>query len=161
MTKRFAACLMLFTLMLATFVPQSALAAKKPVLYTGRISLNYGADSGTGVYYTPDVMSPDSSVKRMGTLKAGSAIDIVDVLPNYLEINYGKRTGFVLRHRTSDIVAVDPVNTPRYGTVVSQYFTTLNRETLCWPSRRRRRSADYPAGRHATGLMDITNGWAG
>lgn len=162
MKKRLAACLMLLALVLGMAAPQGALAAtKKPVIYTGRISLDYGADSGTGVYYTPDVISPDSSVKRLGTLKAGSSIDIVDVLPNYLEINYGKRTGFVLRHRTSNIVAVDPVTTPRYGTVVSQYYTTLDRETqvMAAPEVGSEVLITLQAGTQLA-FVDISGGWA-
>lgn len=161
MNKRLASGLLLLTMLISLLVPAGALADKKPVLYTGRISLDYGADSATGVYYTPDVISPDSSVKRLATLKAGTEINIVDVLPNYLEINYGNRTGFVLRHRTSNIVAVDPVNTPRYGTVVSQYYTTLDREThvMAKPETGSEVLITLQAGTQLA-FVDITGGWA-
>lgn len=105
-----------------------AQAAPKPVLYNGTITRVYGNDSVSYVYPTPDVQSPNASTKRLGSLRAGTPIQIVDVLPNYVEIRYGKGTGFVIRKRVDNVVAVNPATTPRYGTVVSRYYTTLDRE---------------------------------
>lgn len=103
-------------------------AARKPVLYTGTITRVYGDSSVSYVYPTPNVLSPNASTKKLGSLRAGTGIQIVDVLPNYVEILYGKGTGFVVRKRVDNVVAVNPATTPRYGTVVSRYYTTLDRE---------------------------------
>ena len=121
-------CALLALIILMGALPAAG-AENKPVIYRGQITRVYGNDSASYVYPTPDVQSPDASTKRIGTLKAGTPIDIVDVLPNYVEIKFGRGTGFVIRKRIDSVVALDPVTTPRYGTVVSRYYTTLDRET--------------------------------
>lgn len=128
MKKRPLTIWLALMLALFTLAPQAE-AAGKPVLYKGTITRVYGDDSASYVYPTPDVLSPNPSTKRLGVLKAGTSIDIVDVLPGYVEIRYGKGTGFVVRKRVDNVVALDPATTPRYGTVVSRYYTTLDRET--------------------------------
>ncbi len=159
MQKRLIPLMLLLTLLLG-IAPMQAEAANKPVVYKGKITTNY--DGTTTVYKTPLERAKDSKASdRLGVLRPNQPIDVVDVLPNYLEINYGRGTGFVLRHRTMDIVAVDPVNTPRYGTVVSQYYTTLDRETYvkAEPNDGSETLITLQAGTRIA-FMDIDNGWA-
>lgn len=129
MSKRLNAGIAVFIISLLLMGTQGLAAQSKTVLYKGNITTAYGSDSNTGVYQTPDAQSPDISQARLGTLRAGNQIEIVDVLPNYVEIIYGGATGFVLRKRVENVVAINSSATPRYGTVVSQYFTSLDKET--------------------------------
>ncbi|MHC1785686.1 MAG: VanW family protein [Christensenellales bacterium] len=159
MKKRLMSLLML--LLLSTGALQySAVAAGKKVLYRAKITTNY---AGATTVYSAPLKDPRSSKpsQRLGTFRPGAPIDVVDVLPNYLEINYARGTGFVLRHRTMDVVAVDPANTARYGTVVSRYYTVLDRETAvrAEPDDSAEALITLGAGTRLA-FMDITDGWA-
>ncbi|NLC32689.1 MAG: VanW family protein [Clostridiales bacterium] len=161
MPKRLLAGLFILTAILTLLIPTSYAANRKTVLYKGSVTTAYGSGSATYVYPTADVQRPNSSVERIGTLKPGSSIDIVDVLPNYVEILYGNSTGFVLRMRIDNVTAVDPAATPRYGTVVSRYFTILNSEinVKSQPHANSETLITLQAGTHL-GFVDISDGWA-
>ena len=161
MTKRLLAGILAFAVILLTLVNTSFAANQKTALYTASITTAYGSGSATVVYHTPDVLKPNSSVPRLGTLKPGSSIDIVDVLPNYVEILFGNSTGFVLRMRIENVAAVNPVTTPRYGTVVSRYYTVLDTETRVKsePDAGSDTLITLQAGTHL-GFVDISDGWA-
>ncbi len=147
--------ILLVALILSGLQPiQATAAARKPVVYNARITLNYSG--ATSVYAKAD---KDSRV--LTTFLPGHPIQVVDVLPNYLEIVYGNGTGFVLRHRTMDVVAVDPVNTSPYGVVLSRYFTTLDGEVLVKdaPDDSAKTLITLQPGAKLS-FMDITDGWA-
>ncbi len=161
MPKRLLAGILTYTLVLLLLINTSYAASHKPVLYTASITTAYGSSSGTVVYYTPDVLRPNSSVPRLGALKPGSLIEIVDVLPNYVEILFGKSTGFVLRMRIENVIAVSPAITPRYGTVVSRYYTVLDAEAevKSEPDAGSETLITLQAGTYL-GFVDISDGWA-
>ncbi len=151
------AALVLITLI----APLQGLAAKKPVLYTAIVTMAYGADSGSGVYPTPDVQRPDQSTRRLGTLRAGTKLEVVDVLPNYAEINYQGKTGFILRKRIDKVVALDPSTTPPYGVVPFRYFTTLDKETPVMAAPDSSSEVLITLQKDAKlAFIDMQNGWA-
>ena len=155
MRSKLLSPILLVLLILTGFPPlRAAAATRKPVLYNARITLNYSG--ATSVYAKAD---KDSRV--LNTFLPGHPIQVVDVLPNYLEIVYGNGTGFVLRHRTMDVVAVDPVNTSPYGVVLSRYFTTLEGEVLVKdaPDDSAKTLITLQPGAKLS-FMDITDGWA-
>lgn len=155
LTLTFLAALMLLS------VRPPAHAAEKPVLYTGNITTIYGTHTASGVYFDASVQRPQQTTKRMATLRAGTPIQIVDVLPNYVEIKQGKGTGFVLRHRIENVKAVDPANTPPYGVTALRYYTTLDRETIvrAEPSMASEELIVLQAGTKLA-FMDVDDGWA-
>lgn len=157
MIKRLGA---LVALILCVGLMPTLSAENKPVLYRGQITRVYGDDSASYVYPTPDVLRPDASTKRIGVLKAGTGIEIVDVLPNYVEIKFGKGTGFVIRKRVENVVALDPAATPRYGTVVSRYYTTLDQEihVKAAPDHNSETLITLQAGAMIP-IIDVTDGW--
>lgn len=161
MSKRLLAGMLTFTLILLSLVNASFAASRKTVLYTASITTAYGSDSATVVYHTPDALKPNSSVPRLGTLKPGSPIEIVDVQPNYVEILFGNSTGFVLRMRIENVIAVNPAITPRYGTVVSRYYTVLDSEAevKSEPDAGSETLITLQAGTYL-GFVDISDGWA-
>ena len=152
--RRLGTVLLTFALLTGMLPMEAAAAAKKPVIYTALITVNYAG--ATSIYAKADKES-----KVLATYQPGHPIAIVDVLPNYLEIVYGSGTGFVLRHRTMDVVPVDPVNTSPYGVVLSRYFTTLNGEVLikAEPNDNAETLITLQAGTKLA-FMDINNGWA-
>lgn len=145
-------------LMLAAFalITSPAQAEKKPVLYNAIITYEF-PNSFSGIYAEPD---SDNS-RMLGTYQPGTPIEVVEVLPNYVGINYKNGVGYVLRHRIANAIAVDPVNTPRFGTAVNEYFTTLDRETLvkAAPDANSETLITMQAGT-MLGFLDITDGWA-
>ena len=153
-SKRLGPILLMLLVLTGLLPIQAAAATRKPVLYNARITLNYAG--ATSVYAKAD---KDSRV--LNTFLPGHPIQVVDVLPNYLEIVYGNGTGFVLRHRTMDVVAVDPVNTSPYGVVLSRYFTTLDGEVLVKdaPDDSAKTLITLQPGAKLS-FMDITDGWA-
>ncbi|NLD52906.1 MAG: hypothetical protein GX650_08400 [Clostridiales bacterium] len=162
MTKHRLAATALAALMFLTLtVPLQGLAANKPVLYTAVVTMAYGADSGSGIYPTPDVQKPNQSTRRLGTLRAGSKLEVVDVLPNYVEINYKGGTGFILRKRIDKVVALDPSTTPPYGVVPFRYFSTLDKETpvMAAPDTGAEVLITLQKGARLA-FIDMENGWA-
>lgn len=161
MTKRILAVVCAIATALTVFMPSLAAADERPVLYTATITTAYGIDSGSGVYPAPDIQRPDHATPRLGVLKAGAAIDILDVLPNYVEIRYGRGTGFVLRKRIENVVTLNPSNTPRYGTTVSRYYAWLGRTTdvKAAPDASSQTLITLQEGA-MLGLIDIVDGWA-
>ena len=161
MTKRILAVVCAIATALTVFMPSLAAADERPVLYTATITTAYGMDSGSGVYPTPDILRPDNATPRLGVLKAGAAIDILEVLPNYVEIRYGRGTGFVLRKRIENVVTLNPSNTPRYGTTVSRYYARLGRTTdvKAAPDASSQTLITLQEGA-MLGLIDIVDGWA-
>lgn len=134
--------------------PQS-MATEADVVYAAIITRVFG-NSFTGVYTEPDTNS-----KMMATLNPGTPIQIFSVMPDFVGIRLGGDVGYVLRHRISDAVAIDPVSTPRFGTALNRYFATLDRDTAV-------RDAPDPgaevlitlgAGTHL-GFLDLSDGWA-
>ena len=161
MTKRILAVVCAIATSLTVFMPSLAAADERPVLYSATITTAYGMDSGSGVYPTPDIQRPDNATPRLGVLKAGAAIDILEVLPNYVEIRYGRGTGFVLRKRIENVVTLNPSNTPRYGTTVSRYYARLGRTTdvKAAPDASSQTLITLQEGA-MLGLIDIVDGWA-
>ena len=158
-TKRIA--LLCVSLVLLMTMAPFAQAEEKPVLYRGITTTIYGMHSTTGVYFDATVQRPKPDTKRMNTLQAGTPIDIVDVLPNYVEIRQGSKTGFVLRHRIENVQPVNPATTPPYGVTAMRYYTTLDKETVV------RAEAEAGADVLITlqagtrlAFMDVNNGWA-
>lgn len=150
----------LVLILLLGLLPAAQAAPRKPVLYRATVTRVYGDDSVSYVYPTPDVLKPSAATKRIGTLRAGAAIEIVDVLPNYVEIVYGKGTGFLVRKRVDNVVALDTATTPRYGTVVSRYYTTIDREIHVkeFPDATSETLITLQKGTQLA-FIDITDGW--
>ena len=161
MTKRTLAVVCAIATALTVFMPSLAAADDRPVLYTATITTAYGMDSGSGVYPTPDIQRPDTATPRLGVLKAGASIEILEVLPNYVEIRYGRGTGFVLRKRIENVVTLNPSNTPRYGTTVSRYYARLGRTTdvKAAPDASSQTLITLQEGA-MLGFIDIIDGWA-
>jgi len=152
--ERLSAILLALVLVIGLLPIGADAATRKPVIYTAIITLNY--EGATSVY-----AKADKDSKVLTTYQPGHPIEVVDVLPNYLEIVYGNGTGFVLRHRTMDVVPVDPINTSPYGVVLSRYFTTLDGEVTVkdTPEDKAETLITLQAGTKLA-FMDITNGWA-
>ncbi len=142
------------TLCTAAIAPQAS-AKQQKVLYKAIITYAY-ENSFTGIYAAPDTQS-----RMIGTYNPGTPIDIVDVLPGYVAINYQNGIGYVLRHRIDDVVAVDPATTPRFGTAVNQYYTTLDKVThvKAAPDAGSETLITLQAGAKL-GFLDVTDGWA-
>lgn len=159
MIKRFA--LVVLTAILCLTTLPAVQASDKPVIYTGNITTIYGSHSASGVYFDASVQRPQPTTKRMNTLQAGTRIDIVDVLPNYVEIRQGNRTGFVLRHRIENVHPVNPSTTPPYGVTAMKYYTTLDKETIvrAEPDGASDALITLQAGTRLA-FMDVNNGWA-
>lgn len=160
MTKRILTALCAIAAALLVLI-SPAMADVKPVLYTASITTAYGMDNGSGVYPSPDIQRPDNDTPRLGVLRAGAAIDIIDVLPNYVEIRYGRGTGFVLRKRIENVVTLNPSITPRYGTTVSRYYAQLGRttEVKAEPDTSSQTIITLQEGA-MLGFIDIIDGWA-
>lgn len=147
---------MLCVVLAAFTMLSSAWAENKQVLYTAIITYEY-ANSFTGIYAEPDT----ENSRMIGTYQPGTPIEVVEVLPDYVGINYKNGVGYVLRHRIANPVAVDPVNTPRFGTAVNAYYSTLDRETLIKAAPDV--NSDTLITLHAgtmLGFLDVTDGWA-
>ena len=161
MKTRSSLILLIILMLVVGAVPLTSQAARKPVLYTGNITTVYGPDSTSGVYPTPDILRPKTNAKRLGTLHAGAKLEIVDVLPNYVEINYGKGTGFVLRLRVENVVALDPSTTAPYGVVTFQYWAEMSGETevKAAPDSASDTLITLQQGAKLA-FIDVTDGWA-
>ena len=160
MFKRILAVISVLIAVLTVFVSPAG-AEEKSVLYHATVTTAYGLNSSSAVYPSPDVQKPDQTTERLGLLKAGAAIDIIDVLPNYVEILYGHGTGFVLRKRIENVKTLDPVSTPRYGTTVSRYYAELDRDTPVKSAASADSETLITLGAGAyLGFIDIVDGWA-
>ena len=146
-TALMAAAAVLFTLISAQ--------AGTEVLYNAKITTNF-ANSTTKVY-----AKPDKDSKVLADYKPGRAIEIVEVLPNFVGIKMGGKVGYVLRHRIMDPVALDPVNTPRFGTALNRYFATMTRETevKAAPDSASETLITLQKGAQL-GFLDVQEGWA-
>ena len=146
-----ALCLMLMLSSVGTVQ-----AGKMPVLYNAIITYEYQS-STTSIYAEPD----HENSRKLGSYKPGTPIEIVEVLPNYVRINYKNGTGYVLRHRIADAIAVNPASTPRFGTAMNIYYSTLSRETLVKeaPDANSETLITLQAGT-MLGFLDVNDGWA-
>lgn len=147
----------LLALMLAAAALLAALPAQadKQVLYNAKITTHF-ANSTTNVYAQADTDS-----KVLANYKPGRAIEIVEVLPNFVGIKLGGKTGYVLRHRIMDPVALDRVNTPRFGTAHNLYFATMSKEThvKAAPDSNSETLITLQEGAQL-GFLDVKDGWA-
>ncbi len=152
-TKRMITALLALILVLG-MLPLMA-SAQPEVLYNAIITKLF-ANSMTSVYVQAD---KDSSV--VDTMKPGTPIKVVEVLPNYVGILHKGRVAYVLRHRIADPVAVDPVKTPRYGTVVNRFYATLDKTTpvMAAPDSNSETLITLQAGAKI-GFLDVNDGWA-
>lgn len=151
--KRRWALLALAALMLLALLP--AQAADNEVLYTAKITDLY-PNSTTNVYAKPDLSS-----KVLANYKPNQPIQIVEVLPNFVGIKLGNKTGWVLRHRIMDPVALDFANTPKFGTVVNHLYATAERdiEVKASPDAGSETLMVLHKGAQI-GFLDVDNGWA-
>ena len=135
--------------------PLISLADTQPVIYRAKISA-YFPNSSTRVYEKPDLNS-----RVLGAYLPGDAIEIMEVLPNYVGIRYRGQTGWVLRHRIMDPEAVNVRDTPRFGTAFNMYFTTLIEKTEIKeaPDARSETLITLYQGAQL-GFLDVTDGWA-
>lgn len=148
----------LLALVLAVFLgslslPGEARAAE--VLYNAIITKLF-ANSYTNVYAVPDKDS-----RPIDSMKPGTPIKVVEVLPNYIGILHGGKTAYVLRHRIADAVPVDPVKTPRYGTVVNRYYAIMDQDTpiMSAPDAGSETLITLHQGA-MVGFVDVNDGWA-
>ena len=143
----------LLAALLAGVIPGQA--ANGEVLYNAKIT-DLFPNSTTNVYAKPDL---DSAV--LANYKPNQPIQIVDVQPNYVAIKLGSKTGWVLRHRIMDPVAVDFANTPKFGTVINHYFATAGGETAvkAAPDAASETLITLHKGSQI-GFLDLDNGWA-
>ena len=132
-----------------------AQASSGEVLYNAKIT-NLFPNSTTNVY-----AKPDTSSTVLATYRPGREIQIVDVQPNFVQIKLGKRTGWVLRHRIMDPVALDFVHTPKFGTAVNHLFTTVDNpiEVKAAPDAGSQTLIVLTQGAKI-GFLDADNGWA-
>ena len=129
--------------------------AAPTTLYNAKIT-TFFPNSTTKVYAKPDLES-----KVLATYKPGRAIEIVEVMPNFVGIKMGSKVGYVLRHRIMDPVALDRVNTPRFGTAHNLYFSTLSQEThvKAAPDSNSDTLITLQEGAQL-GFLDVSGGWA-
>ncbi len=146
------AALLLAAVLLLGLTPATAAVT---VLYNAKITTNFSS-STTKVY-----AKPDKDSKVLADYKPGRAIEVVEVLPNFVGIKVGSKVGYVLRHRIMDPVALDPVNTPRFGTALNRYFATMNKEThvKAAPDSASETLITLQEGAQL-GFLDIKDGWA-
>ena len=148
-----ALALSLMALLLLALLPAGA--ASNKVLYNAKISTLF-PNSTTNVY-----AKPDTSSQVLANYKPGHPIQIVEVLPNFVGILQGSKTGYVLRHRIMDPVAVDFANTPRFGTAVNQYYAVATGDMVirAEPDPNGEVLITLTEGAHV-GFLDVENGWA-
>lgn len=129
--------------------------AQPEVLYDAIITKLF-ANSMTSVY-----AQPDKDSKVVDTMKPGTPIKVVEVLPNYVGILHRGGVAYVLRHRIADAVAIDPVKTPRYGTAVNRYYATMDKATpvMAAPDSNSETLITLNAGAKL-GFLDVNDGWA-
>ncbi len=147
--------LLALTLVMAALFTALPAGAEVKVLYNAKITTNF-ANSTTNVYAKPDTDS-----KVLANYKPDRAIEVVEVLPNYVGIKMGGKVGYVLRHRIMDPVALDRVNTPRFGTALNLYFATMSKEThvKAAPDAASETLITLQEGAQL-GFLDVENGWA-
>ncbi len=147
----------LLALLLTATLLLSALPAGAEVttLYTAKISTHF-PNSITNVYTQPDLDS-----KVLANYKPGRAIEVVEVMPNFVGIKISGRVGYVLRHRIMDPVALDKASTPRFGTALNLWYATLSQEThvKAAPDSASETLITLQEGAQL-GFLDVTDGWA-
>ena len=145
----------LILLVLAVLLGTLPASAAYKVLYNAKIT-NLFPNSTTNVY-----ASPDTDSKVLTNYKPGQAIQVVEVLPNFVGILLGSKLGYVLRHRIMDPVPVDPSATPRFGTVFNHYYATADQEILvkAAPDANSETLISLQKGAQI-GFLDVENGWA-
>jgi len=139
----------------ASLLASAPAGAEVQTLYTAKISTHF-PNSTTNVYSHPDLES-----KVLANYKPGRAIEVVEVLPNFVGIKLSGKIGYVLRHRIMDPVALDKASTPRFGTALNLWFATLSQEThvKAAPESASETLITLQAGAQL-GFLDVTNGWA-
>lgn len=153
-SRRSSLTLLLLALLIAlTALPASAAPPK--VLYNAKIS-TYFPNSTTNVYDAPDLKG-----KVLANYKPGTPIQIVDVQPNFVGILLNGKTGWVLRHRIMDPVALDFANTPKFGTAVNHYFAAVENDIHIKASPDPNSETLITLKKGAmVGFLDVDNGWA-
>ncbi len=149
--KRIVCLIVLF--LLVSGAAYSALADE--VLYNAIVTRNYD-NSTTSVYRA---MDKESKVLR--TYNPGQKLQVTGVYPNWIAINYNGGTGYILRHRVDEVVAVDPSKTPPYGVEVNQYYTQIKSTVyvMSEPSHESETLSTLTEGAWVS-FIGIENGWA-
>lgn len=151
------------TLVLFLLLPLAAQAksdrttknVKKTPLYYGIITRRY-ANSTTSVY-----AEMDKDTKAVRYMNPGTKIDILEVYPNWVEIDNNGKSGYVLRNRIDVLEAVDPVHTPPYPCVVHRFYAVIDR-TVYVKSDKSAESetlSTLTAGARAA-FIGVEDGWA-
>ncbi len=149
MTRRF---LSLFLILLLLQVPSLAEQAPQVALYTGQLRV-----SGT-VLDEPDIYA-----KRLGYIRQGAFVDILEVEPAWLKIRYKDTlTGYIRRNYLNDITVKpkDPAGTPPYAAVVCGWLAWVRDEALVLSSPKENAETLITLHKGARlALIDITDGW--
>lgn len=110
--------------LLMALLSVGAIGEDKTVIYNGIITKRYGDNSYTNVYVA---MDKESEVIK--SLNPGKKIYITAVYPNWVEVDYNGKVGYILRHRIDVTSVVDPVNTPPYTVEVYHFYAKITRPT--------------------------------
>ncbi|MDO5022142.1 MAG: VanW family protein [Eubacteriales bacterium] len=151
MTKKILSFLIFLALILSTLPT----LAKDEVLYNAQITMNY-PNSYTNVY-----LKANKNSKVIGKLYAGNPVQIVEVLPDYLGIAYGKGKGYVIRGRVDEVKRIDLKNLPPYGVNQIKYYTTFWQDTPIHsePNANSETLITMHPGA-MVGFIDVVDGWA-
>lgn len=99
----------------------NAWAEKKETLYYGIVTRRF-ADSTTSIY--PEM---DKESRPFKYLNPGAPLEITAVYPDWMEVNYNGRIGYIIRKRVDVTAAADPVHTPPYPAVEHYYYAVIDR----------------------------------
>ena len=142
---------------MTTIFPATSLAENptKPVLYNAVITTRY-AKSTTFVYDEMDIES-----EKITSYKPKKRVQVVNVYPNWVEINLESGTGYVLRHRVDAFRSVDPKTIPPFGVEKYTYYTVISQDTnvLDAPSEKGEVLSSLTKGAKIA-FIGVENGWA-
>ena len=94
--------------------------AEEDYLYNGIITHRF-ANSITKVYKMMDTNSPILKI-----LKPGEIVHVIDVYPNWMQIENENTIGYVLRHRIDVVGTKNQKTTPKYPAQICTYYAVID-----------------------------------
>ena len=133
-----------------------AQAEEKTVLYNGITTKRYGDRSTTNIY-----VAMDKTSEVIKTMDPGKKIYITAVYPNWVEVDYNGKTGYILRHRIDVTSVVDPVHTPPYTVEVYHFYAKITRPTEVKADKSAASETLSPLTEGARiAIIGVEDGWA-
>ncbi len=101
------------------------------------------------------------TAKIVARIPKNKTVEILEVDPEWIQVRYGKETGYLVRTRVHKVTPVDPVNTPPYGIFKHTYMAVTADVTpvLHAPQADAEVFITLQAGARLS-ILDIAEGWA-